>query len=562
MNQPESSTSTRTKGSKLNRQWPLMISVCFVAIITALNLVDFGNFDGGPIIRMLSDKAVIHLITLGGALISLGFAAYWFFVLSRVPRSLRWLAALVAASAVVALAACFRVESMRADFVPQFRPRWTKTHDRELAPIQVAVKEVDLRKTSPQDFPQFLGPHRSLYMVGRNLATDWSKNSPKKLWSQPIGAGWSAFSAVNGFAVTQEQRGDEELVTCYDIKTGEAVWTNGIKARHVTTLGYVGPRGTPTIYRGDVYTLGATGILQRIEGATGKTIWQKDLLAEAKSDPIQEAESIAWGRAASPLIIEYQVIVPLGGSNRGKKVSLAAFDLETGEKKWEAGDRQASYASPKYVSVNDIRMILSVNENNVSAHAPGTGKLLWEYPWPGNSTGSANCSEPMVINSDSVLLSKGYGQGAMLIRILPEGDSKESFKQEVVWTNPRALRTKLTNVCVDDDFAFGLSDGILQCVNARSGEIEWKAPKRFGNGQVLGYDRSLLVQSESGEITLAVLNAERFIERGSFQGLDPNTGPCWNNMCLYGNLLLLRNSQQAACWELPKAGDDTLAARP
>lgn len=550
MSEQENSQKAAPK-AKSSRQWPLMIAICFVGIAVAVNFVDFSDFNGGPIVRMLSDKAVIHLTTLGSGTIALVFAAYWFFVLSGASRLFRWVTALTVLAVLVALAVCFRVESVRGDLIPQFRLRWTKAHDRELAPISVAAKEVNLKKTSPQDFPQFLGPHRSLYMVGRNLSTDWSKNPPKKLWSRPIGAGWSAFSAINGFAVTQEQRGDEELVTCYDIKTGEIAWTNVVKARHETTLGYVGPRGTPTIHRGDVYTQGATGILQRIDGATGKTIWQKDLIAEAKSDSKQEAETIAWGRSASPLINENLVIVPLGGPKEGKKFSLAAFDIETGEKKWEAGDRQPSYASPKYVSIHDVRMILSVNEDNVSAHVPSTGKILWEHPWPGKSTGDANCSEPMVINSDSVMLSKGYGQGSMLVRLIPEGDSNEKFKSEVVWTNNRALRTKLTNPCVDDDFAFALSDGILQCVNARSGDIEWKARKRFGNGQVLGYDRSLLIQSESGEITLAELNAERYNELGAFQGLNPNSGPCWNNMCLYGNLLLLRNSQEAACWELP-----------
>lgn len=562
MSQPEIPPQKASPARKFNRQWPLMIALCLAAIAIAINFVDFGEFEGGPIIRMLSDKAAVHLTTLGAFIIAFGFAAYWFFVLSSYSRAIRWGAAVAGVAALLTLVICFRIESVRADFLPQIRLRWTKARDRELEPIQIAAKGVDLKRTSPGDYPQFLGPHRSLYMVGRNLSTDWSKNSPKMLWSRPIGAGWSAFSAVNGFAVTQEQRGDEELVTCYEVKTGEIVWTNSIKARHETTLGYVGPRATPTISRGDVYTLGATGILQRIEGATGKTIWQKNLLAETKSDLSQEAAAIAWGRAASPLIYENLVIVPLGGPTNGKKVSLAAFDIQTGEKKWEAGDRQASYSSPKYVSINDVRMILSVNENNVSAHVPATGKILWEYPWPGSSTGSANCSEPMVINSDSVMLSKGYGQGSTLIRIVPDGESKEKFRPEVTWTNARALRTKLTNPCVDDDFAFALSDGMLQCVNARNGEIEWKAAKRFGNGQVLGYDRSLLIQSESGEITLAELNAERYIERGVIQGLEPNTGPCWNNMCLHGNLLLIRNAQVSACWELPTPTANSVAAGP
>ena len=248
-----------------------------------------------------------------------------------------------------------------------------------------------------------------------------------------------------------------------------------------------------------------------------------------------------------------------GGPKNGSKASLAAFDLETGEKKWEAGNRQASYASPKYVSICNTGMILSVNESSVSAHIPQSGRQIWEHPWQGDSTADANCSQPMVINEDSVMVTKGYGQGSMLLRLRPVGDSKLRFSSEVVWTNHRALRTKFTNVAVDDDFAYGLSDGLLQCVNARSGDIEWKAPPRFGNGQVLGVDQLLLVQSESGEITLVSLDTEKFRSLGSFQGLDPDSGACWNNLCLYGNLLLARNSQEAACWELPTLEDQNVA---
>lgn len=533
-----------------------MIAICFVAIIVGLNLIDFGDFNGGPLIRKLSDRAFINVFSLVSGLIAAGCVAFWLFKYSGASRKALFGIVAVCAMALLVLAICYRVEAVRGDLRPEFRWRWSKAPDRELAPIVAAKKSVDLTLTSPNDFPQFLGPHRSLILRGRRLSADWASTPPKRMWSRRIGAGWSAFSAVNGFAITQEQRGDEELVTCYEIATGEVVWTNSIAARHETTMGYVGPRATPTIHGGDVFTLGATGVLQRTHGATGRTIWKKDLLAEKNSNPDQEADAIAWGRSGSPLIYENLVIVPLGGPKDGAKASLAAFEIETGEKKWEGGNRQASYASPKYVSIRDTGLILSVNEDSVSAHVPKTGKQVWEHAWYGNSTSEANCSQPNVINDDSILVTKGYGQGSMLVRLNAQGDGNDRFSSEVVWTNNRALRTKFTNVAVEDDFAYGLSDGMLQCINARTGEIEWKGAKRFGNGQVLGVDGLLLVQSESGEITVVSLNAEKFQILGSFQGLDADSGACWNNLCLYGNLLLIRNAQQAACWELPTLKED------
>src|SRR4029078_7871923 len=127
------------------------------------------------------------------------------------------------------------------------------------------------------DFPQFLGPQRSCWIPGPELARDWSKQPPKLVWKRPIGAGWSAFSAVNGYAVTMEQRGAEEWVTCYEVATGEPVWGQAIEARHENPMGGVGPRATPTIHRGRVYALGATGVLRCLDGASGKLLWSDDV---------------------------------------------------------------------------------------------------------------------------------------------------------------------------------------------------------------------------------------------------------------------------------------------
>ena len=78
------------------------------------------------------------------------------------------------------------------------------------------------RRRHPEDFPQFLGPRRDARLTGIRLRRDWQAQPPRLVWRHEIGAGWSTFAAVNGFAVTMEQRGDEELVTCYEVATGDA----------------------------------------------------------------------------------------------------------------------------------------------------------------------------------------------------------------------------------------------------------------------------------------------------------------------------------------------------
>src|SRR5262245_13961651 len=124
------------------------------------------------------------------------------------------------------------------------------------------TKTANLTTTTPLDFPQFLGPDRSCWIAGPELFTDWKVHPPKLVWKQLIGPGWSAFAAVNGYAVTIEQRGDEEWVTCYEITTGKPLWGHSIVGRHENPMGGIGPRSTPTIHSGRVYALGATGILR------------------------------------------------------------------------------------------------------------------------------------------------------------------------------------------------------------------------------------------------------------------------------------------------------------
>ncbi len=144
------------------------------------------------------------------------------------------------------------------------------------------------------------------------------------MWRQPIGAGWSAFAAVNGYAVTMEQRDEQELTTCYEISSGQLVWANGVEARHATTIGGIGPRSTPTIHEGRVYCLGATGVFRCLDGSDGTELWRHDLQQEFGVQ--DESQGVAWGCAAAPLIVDQLVIVPAGGPADGRKYSLVAYD--------------------------------------------------------------------------------------------------------------------------------------------------------------------------------------------------------------------------------------------
>lgn len=551
----ESATHEHPADARLFPGWiaRLIIGVTLCVVVTVRLL---GRTNDPPF-----DPAIINLLTLIFGFVSAATAWVWFVFFSGYSLKARRGAFWGTVALLLVGLAMFRVVEVTGSMVPSFAFRWGwLSPDHRLGRLAlIPPQPIDVVTTTADDFPQFLGPERSCWIPGPEFGRDWSKQTPKLVWKQSIGAGWSAFSAVNGYAVTMEQRGAEEWVTCYEIATGKPVWGHAIEARHENPLGGVGPRATPTIHQGRVYALGATGVLRCLDGATGKLLWSDDLRKRYGVDrsatftgtPLDEL-LVQWGRSGSPLIVDNLVIVP-GGGPAGEAKNLVAFDAERGKFVWESKNPkedgtadQISYASPALSTLAGRRQILIVNESTASGHDPTSGERIWSFPWPGGSSSMASASQVVVIGENRALLSKGYGGGAEVIEI-GAGDGGNELKATSVWKQPRVLQTKFTNVVVRDGHAYGLSEGILECVELANGKRRWKQG-RYEHGQILGVGDLLLVLSETGELSLVELSPTKF---GLLASMPVLEGKSWNNLCLYGRLLLVRNGQEAACYELP-----------
>ena len=493
------------------------------------------------------DSAISNIVVLIVGFFGVVSLLFWFAFQSGYPRGLRATVLLVCMLGIAGALMNLRVKRLSGDLVPEFVSRWSKSRDFLLQENEQYQGKVDLASTSPQDFPQFLGPQRDQRVRGLRLARDWSDKLPKVVWRREIGAGWPAFSAVGGFAVTLEQRGPRELVSCYDIRTGKLAWWHAESVRFSEIRGGVGPRATPAIYQGRVYALGATGVLNCLDGGTGGVIWKTNVLKDVGTTVSIDQQAVPWGRSGSPLLVQGLVIVAGGGPTDGPWVSLIAYDSQTGGEVWRAEGRQVSYSSPQYAELDGLPQLLIVNEGTVSGHDVSTGEVLWEEKWFSNSSNQAAASQPVPLGGNKVLLTKGYGLGARLLQLARDGGG--AWHAEELWHNPRVLKTKFTNVCVRSGFIYGLNDGILECVDLADGKRRWRRG-RFGHGQILLVDDLLLVQSEKGEVTLVEAQPERFHVLGKVQAVS---GQTWNHLCLYGRYLLVRSDEEAACLELPLA---------
>ncbi|MCA9232637.1 MAG: PQQ-binding-like beta-propeller repeat protein, partial [Planctomycetales bacterium] len=487
-------------------------------------------------------------LTVGPIVLVLGLSI-WFIRSTAFTRPVRWCVGLAPWMAALAFfSAVELINNGNMGFIG-WRWRWAAEHDQQLDVPDATTVISDWEETG-RDYPRFLGNGFWAQVDGVELDVDWGTKPPRELWRREIGAGWSGFALVGHYAITQEQRGPNELVTCYRLSTGEIIWSHADPVRFDPigsgAVGGIGPRATPTVYGGRVIAQGATGIVNCLEATTGKVIWAHDTLKE------NETGNVMWGKACSPLVLKPDeraeiVVVSVGAAN-GR--SLVAYDLENGNEVWAGGDHRSSYASPVAANLAGQLQVLSVNEDYVTGHRASDGSVLWEYPWPGNSDTDATCSQPVPLPDDRVFLSKGYGVGSMILQL--EAVEGGFVRVEPVWPGiKRVMKTKMGNVVIRDGFVYGLDGGLMQCIELATGKSQWKRRRSppIGHGQIILIGDVILVLSETGELLLVEATPEAYREL-STQRVLPAEQITWNNPAFSPPYLLLRNAQEVACYEL------------
>ena len=377
----------------------------------------------------------------------------------------------------------------------------------------------------------FLGPGRLGHYDQKPILTEWPAGGLAQVWKQPVGGGYASFTAANGVAFTIEQRRGNEVVAAYDQRTGRERWTHSWKARFEEMLGGPGPRATPVWDDGRVYALGAEGELRCLESATGKLIWNKNILAD------NGAANLRWGMSASPLVVDGKVIVTPGGRHGN---SVVAYDKLTGHRVWGSQDDKAAYASPTVATVGGRRQLLVMTAKRAVGLTVDDGRLLWEYPWVTEQ--DINAAQPIAVAANRVYISSGYGHGAAVLELTPQG---EGLQPRAAWANTR-MKNKFNAPVLYEGHIYGLDEGILACIDVATGDLKWKGG-RYGYGQVLLASGNLIVLTEEGDVALVRATPERFQEVSRFTALS---GKTWNNPAISDGLLLVRNETEMAAFRI------------
>ena len=493
------------------------------------------------------------LVTYGMVVVSTVVCLTWLAFFAPLSRTVR--AAIVVPSLLLigAFIGSVRDVEWTGDMGLIWHFKWDKPHQEKLAEYLETAEtatpvsaDAEIPEVTPEDMAEYRGPRRDGVVTGPELTTDWSASPPQEIWKHPCGEGYSSFAVLGNFAITLEQRGDEEVVVCYDAATGDTRWTHAYPAAFDEAMGGPGPRATPTIDNGQVFSVGAEGDLVCLDLLTGEPAWHVNILKQ------NNLPNLEWAISGSALVLGERVIVNAGGPDGN---GLVAYDRNSGEVIWKgaglkdlppegASRNWAGYSSPMLVTLDGVEQILSFEGPGLRSYDPETGESLWFHAFhSGGGDAGINVAQPVVLEGDRVFLSASYGRGCAMLKV---SRSDDEWKTETLWDN-KFMRCKFTSPVLYEGNLYGLDEGILVCLDGETGKRLWKRG-RYGHGQVLLTNGQLVVVTEDGEIALVDASPDRFNELGVLKVLEGSK--TWNPPALVRGRLYLRNHLEAACYDL------------
>lgn len=460
-------------------------------------------------------------------------SALWAVAMAPTSWSKRFLIAGVFLSPLAVAAAVVRDVDFSGDMQMTLKYRWDKpdSEQRRASVVAPSVSSAPAVTVTEGDYAEYRGRLRDGVLAQPDV--DFSGPSAEA-WRVKIGAGWAGMAVVDSVVVTIEQIGGDEAIVCFDAETGAEYWRNTYAASFDEAMGGPGPRSTPTVDGGQVFAYGAEGHLTCCDLSTGETVWQVDTLDKFG------VSNVTWATSGSPLVRGDRVYVNTGSTKDG---GLTCFDRGTGDVVWRAsqaewdtaGDNAAGYASPMFAVIDGVEQIVMFDGVALRGHAVDDGSELWSHPYKNDPL--VNVAQPIVFEDGRIFIAASYAVGCEMLKVT----GGNAWTVESVWKEPRLMKCKFTSPVAKDGFLYGLDEGVLECLNAETGERMWKKG-RYGHGQVLLSGDQILVMAEDGRFVVVRATPEKFEQLSETPVFDAARN--WNPPSVSRGRVFLRNHEQ------------------
>jgi outer membrane protein assembly factor BamB len=398
-------------------------------------------------------------------------------------------------------------------------------------PASVLTLALALAAPGP-DWPQWRGPARD-GTADALAAPAWPKEL-KRAWKTSVGEGHSAPVVAGDRVFVLARQGEVEELLSLDLQSGRVVWRQGEPVPYTmnpAAQGHgKGPKSTPVVRDGRVYTLGISGILICRDAASGRVLWRQDGKARFRET------TPYYGAAQSPLVDGGLVIVHLGGHGEGP---LSAFDAGTGALKWERKGEGPAYASPVLAEIGGVRQVVALTQEHLAGFAAATGAPLWSLPFSTEYT--QNAVTPVV--AGATVYYSGLDKGVHAVEIVKRGDA---FAVEPRWSNTE-VSCYMSSPVLAGDVLYGFSHrkkGQVFALDAGTGRTLWTGEGRQGdNASLVALPDAIAILTSESELVVARKDAKAFTPVATYTVAD---SPVWAHMAVVPAGFLVKDASTLA----------------
>jgi outer membrane protein assembly factor BamB len=395
----------------------------------------------------------------------------------------------------------------------------------------LSVATLAAQGTTP-GWSQWRGPQRD-GTVTTPVPAAWPEKLTKK-WELTVGEGHSSPVVSGDRVVIHAREGDKEITRAVALATGKEIWRNEFAAPYTPNPSArshgPGPKSTPAIARGRVFTFGITGVLSALDLATGKLLWRT---------PAPPAPA-TYGTGMSPLVDGTVVIAHMGGKNNG---ALTAFDAATGKPRWQWTGDGPAYSSPVIATIGGVRHLITLTQKFVLGLNAADGSLLWQLPF---TTAYDQTSVTPIVTGD-VLIYSGLDNGTTAVRIAKKGTQ---WTTSPVWEN-KDISMFMSSPVIGGKTLYGLANrnkGQFFAMDLGSGKTLWTTQGRDGdNASIMIAGGLLLLGTTNSEFIVARANPAKFEEVRRYTVAD---SAMWAHPAIAPRLLVVKDVNKLICWSI------------